>query len=862
MTDIEGYISDTSPTDYKVYITNLDGVGEVKVSLPENEVMNGAHHPNAASTSIDNSVTFYTPEMDLFGETREIPDGYTFPVADLTSFGSTPLTLTDTLTFTIENNGTAPLTLSGSPIVAINGSSDFTVTELPITPLAVSDTTSFSVTFEPSSLGIKTATVSIVNNDRDENPYDFLIQGVGVTLATLTTKDISEITNSDALVSAEVTYDGESFVYERGICWSTSSQPTLSDNHVASGMNFGEYSATITGLSQNVEYFVRAYAINQAGTAYGNELSFYSGIPISSLSDLEMIGNDPDYPLSGNYYLTNNIDMGDTAEPTYNSGEGFVPIGFPTSFTGMFDGNGYSIIRLYINRPLTNNIGLFNVTRGATIFDLNIKDAEIVGYNSTAILAGEITESTVVFNCSAMGTVTGNLGVGGLIGRSYNSEVAQCASGVDIVAYFFGGGMTGYNYDCDFTDCYATGDVDADDYSGAFVGGTHDSSFTNCYAAGQATATNSGGFASSTDNCTYTDCFYNSFLNFTDVTTATGKSEENLRKQATFTNWDFTDTWAIIEDRSYPHFQPTTRFGITINQAPEQEDATLTLPIIFDLECEDSFLNFSPSDIKFDSTGITVTSHYIGTYSSSTRHSVRLWITGVDGRGVIRPYVEADTIMNTLCHMNSASIGIDDQVTYGAPEISVYGNERLIPDGKDIPFFADNTDFGNVNTYSDSVTLSYNIYNTGDVPLILNSPMISITGSGAGNFFVSDLPSATINATESSSFSITCAAIQEGTFTATISILNTDPDENPYDFVIQGNGVTSEISVIGNDNTITNGDTTPSLEDHTDFGSTDVTLGTISRTFTIENTGTGSLTFSKLSFRYNFRRTCIRLQCL
>jgi Bacterial Ig domain len=123
------------------------------------------------------------PEANITGNNVSIDDGDTTPAtADHTDFGSTSVIGgTVARTFTIQNTGAAALDLTGTPRVAITGSSDFTVTTQPSTPIAAtSGTATFVVTFDPSSLGVKTATVSIANNDANENPYNFDIRGTGV----------------------------------------------------------------------------------------------------------------------------------------------------------------------------------------------------------------------------------------------------------------------------------------------------------------------------------------------------------------------------------------------------------------------------------------------------------------------------------------------------------------------------------------------------------------------------------------------------------------------------------------------------------------------------------------------------------
>src|SRR5206468_230002 len=101
---------------------------------------------------------------------------------DDTSFGSTPLTGgTVSHTFTIQNTGSGALTLTGTPKVAVSGANaaDFTVTVQPGSSLAASGNTTFTVVFDPSATGTRSATLSIANDDADENPYDFAIQGAG-----------------------------------------------------------------------------------------------------------------------------------------------------------------------------------------------------------------------------------------------------------------------------------------------------------------------------------------------------------------------------------------------------------------------------------------------------------------------------------------------------------------------------------------------------------------------------------------------------------------------------------------------------------------------------------------------------------
>ena len=131
------------------------------------------------------------PEMNVTGNGQSIAAGADTPsLADHTDFGGAYLVGDQVArTFTIENAGNEALTLSGTPRVSVSGThaADFTVTDQPSgTVEALIGSTTFEVTFNPSALGLRTATLSIVNNDADENPYNFAIQGFGVGLVSAT----------------------------------------------------------------------------------------------------------------------------------------------------------------------------------------------------------------------------------------------------------------------------------------------------------------------------------------------------------------------------------------------------------------------------------------------------------------------------------------------------------------------------------------------------------------------------------------------------------------------------------------------------------------------------------------------------
>ena len=116
--------------------------------------------------------------------------------------------------------------------------------------------------------------------------------GAGVSLSTVTTNSVSNIAQTSATCGGNVTADGGATVTARGVCWSTSHNPTVSGSHTTDGSGTGTFTSSITGLTPNTTYFVRAYATNSAGTAYGEEKSFTTAcntvtVSISGNSSIE-----------------------------------------------------------------------------------------------------------------------------------------------------------------------------------------------------------------------------------------------------------------------------------------------------------------------------------------------------------------------------------------------------------------------------------------------------------------------------------------------------------------------------------------------------------------------------------------------
>jgi uncharacterized delta-60 repeat protein len=149
------------------------------------------------------------PEIAVSGNSADIVDGDTTPsTADHTDFGSVIRgSGTVVRTFTIANSGTVELVIGNVTLGGANAS-EFTVTQTPSSSVAASGNTTFKITFAPTGLGLRTATISFGNNDPSENPFNFTIQGTSLasTDANLSALALSAGTLSPTFASGTVNY--------------------------------------------------------------------------------------------------------------------------------------------------------------------------------------------------------------------------------------------------------------------------------------------------------------------------------------------------------------------------------------------------------------------------------------------------------------------------------------------------------------------------------------------------------------------------------------------------------------------------------------------------------------------------------
>lgn len=183
-------------------------------------------------------------------------------------------------------------------------------------------------------------------------------------LPTLNTTAISSITSSTASSGGNVSSDGGTSVTARGVVWSTSNSPTISlSTKTSDGTGTGAFSSSLTGLAIGTNYYVRAYATNSSGTAYGNEVTFTT--PSNAVLTTSIVGNITGTSSSSGGNITSDggasitsrgVCWGTSPNPTISLGtktvDGNGTGSYTSNVTGLTDG-----IRYYLRAYATNEVG-------------------------------------------------------------------------------------------------------------------------------------------------------------------------------------------------------------------------------------------------------------------------------------------------------------------------------------------------------------------------------------------------------------------------------------------------------------------------------------------------------------------------
>jgi hypothetical protein len=329
-------------------------------------------------------------------------------------------------------------------------------------------------------------------------------------------------------------------------------------------------------------------------------------IPISDWYDLDGIKDN----LGDSYVLMNDLDSStagyeELASPTANGGKGWEPIGIlggDASFTGIFEGQGYKIRDLFINRPDQTRTGLFGmIDYEAVVKNLGVVNVTVIGGRLVGGLVG-LNDGTIS-NSYSTGSVTGNDEVGGLVGQHSWGALHNCYSIASVTGENEVGGLVGmndattinYSY-CmgTISDSYSRGNVTGQSSVGGLVGATdHAIMVEDSYSGGSLTGnTHVDGLVASDEFSNVSNSYSTASVtgswevgglvghntgivsnSFWDIQTSgqstsdggTGKNTTGMQDIATFSSvaWDIIGVddaddrntgyvWNIVDDQTYP----------------------------------------------------------------------------------------------------------------------------------------------------------------------------------------------------------------------------------------------------------------------------------------------------------------------
>ena len=229
---------------------------------------------------------------------------------------------------------------------------------------------------------------------------------------------------------------------------------------------------------------VTTFIVGGTGCDGDNNSHLPQNLEIRDWYDLDAIRDN----LDDNHTLMNDLDSTsagyiEVASPTANGGKGWQPVGSTAvndTFEGSFDGQGYEIGDLFINRPDQSDVGLFGVVEtGGVIENVRVVDSNVTGYEVVGSLVGN--SRGTVRNSYARGNVAGDLDVGGLVGVN-DGTVSNSYSTGTINGNDFIGGLVGKN-EGSLSNSYSTGTINGSAYVGDLVG-VNIGTVSNSYAGG------------------------------------------------------------------------------------------------------------------------------------------------------------------------------------------------------------------------------------------------------------------------------------------------------------------------------------------------------------------------------------------
>jgi len=269
---------------------------------------------------------------------------------------------------------------------------------------------------------------------------------------------------------------------------------------------------------------------------------------IWTAQDLDNVRNN----LNDDYIQMADIDL---------SGYNWVPIGkLPgesayQAFSGNYDGNGFKIINLTIDRPESDCQGLFSSLTMGKVKNVSIVNANIKGRDYVGSLAG-LTGVEIIEGCSAVCNVTGDSYIGGLIGDSNYGSIAYCYTIGSVIGSGeqYVGGLVGSNFRQSIVSCYSSCAVNGNGHStGGLIGFCFASTIECCYSIGHIVGklAPTGGMIGNRLSGEIVSSYWDVETSGQAVSAGgDGKTTAEMKKRETFVGagWDFNNVWIIKEN--------------------------------------------------------------------------------------------------------------------------------------------------------------------------------------------------------------------------------------------------------------------------------------------------------------------------
>lgn len=731
------------------------------------------------------------PEINVTGNGNTIVDNDITPsLPDNTDFGSVEISSgAQENLFTIENLGTVDLNLTdASPHISITGANamDFSITAIPTTPITASNTTTFNIAFNPSAVGLRTATITIANNDTDESLYSYSIQGTGTNLCT-TIENTFPYTES---FESNTTGNWEQDLTDE-FNWTINTGGTPSPNTGPSIAGDGLFYA-----------YIEASAPRVAGETANLESPCFD---LSGLTTPQFLFN---YHMFGAQIGTLNVDIS-----TDNG------ITFPTTLwtqTGQVQtGNAvaWNAVALDLSAYIGQTVKLrFNAIVGSTFrSDISIDNFALIDA-STCIN----TVNTFPYNESFESNTTG-LWVQDELdafdwtvnsGLTPSNNTGPSAAG-DGMFYVF----------TEASNPRVTGDT-ANLESPCFdLTGLSNPEFSFSYhmfgvnmGTLNVDISTDNGITYPTNLWTQTgqvqglsgEPWVTEILDLSAFIGQTVRLRFNSIRGTGFTSDMAVDDISIIDVANAPEINILGN-GVTIvngDITPEIADDTdfgdvdiTTGSEVRTFTIEN--LGAGPLNLTDVSPFVTISGPNAIDFSITTIPSASIAASGSTTFSVtfnpstIGLRTATISIANNDSNENPYTFNIQGTGITNIQEINVTGAGNTILSGDVTPSTPDNTDFGivEITNSNPNTFIIENLGSLADLLLTAGTPHLSITGPDAADFTITAIPNNSIAAGANTSFEITFAPSGLGIRSASVSINNNDPDENPYTFSIQGQGI-------------------------------------------------------------------------